>query len=162
MFLNDTTGNVEQVGGYDLIVQNVTTFLNDTTGNVEPLPPSMVLPSHGGACMASAYTEYITNLFQTFINGTGMSMFDTDGPYGGAVCTSTNHSHHHGAGDSVYWQTQNQNAFYYKLREEGVYLHVPDDGYFYAGSQDTGEGQRATDQSAKMVRFNCRTDVSVR
>ena len=34
------------------------------------------------------------------------------GRYGGGDCASTNHSHHHGLEDSVYRQTQLQNAFY--------------------------------------------------
>jgi hypothetical protein len=35
-------------------------------------------------------------------------MLETDGPYGGGSCASTNHSHHHGLEDSVYRQTQLQ------------------------------------------------------
>ena len=43
-----------------------------------------------------------------FINQTGLSMLETDGPYGGGSCGSTDHDHHIGADDSIYWQTRLQ------------------------------------------------------
>ena len=46
--------------------------------------------------------------FLDFISYTGLSMVETDGPYGGYQCSSTNHSHHTGLADSVYYQQQLQ------------------------------------------------------
>ena len=40
----------------------------------------------------------------SFINETGLSMVEVDGPYGGSKCASTTHAHHHGEEDSVYMQ----------------------------------------------------------
>ena len=33
-------------------------------------------------------------------------MVETDGPYGGGLCSATNHTHHHGVLDSQYWQAR--------------------------------------------------------
>ena len=62
----------------------------------------MANAGHGGACMATTYYEYIRQAIDSFCNYTGITMLDTDGPYGGQPCTSTNHSHHHDAADSVW------------------------------------------------------------
>jgi len=72
-----------------------------------------------------------------FMNYTGLSMVETDGPYPGYVCTSTNHSHHRDATDSVYWQLKLQSRMYRILRDKGVYINQPDD-YFYQGGSKTG------------------------
>ncbi len=37
----------------------------------------------------------------TVLNSTGMSMIETDGPYDGSPCASTDHDNHYGADDSV-------------------------------------------------------------
>ncbi len=42
----------------------------------------------------------------------GLSMLETDGPYGGETCASTNHTYHTNYGDSVYHQTMTQAALY--------------------------------------------------
>jgi hypothetical protein len=68
---------------------------------------------------------------------TGLSMVETDGPYPGYPCSSSNHSHHHGLDDSVYWQLKLQSIFYRILREREVYINQPDD-YFYQGGSKTG------------------------
>eukprot|EP01051_Picozoa_sp_SAG22_P003020 SAG22_NODE_142_length_17922_cov_10.990406_10_plen_249_part_00 len=57
----------------------------------------------------------------------------TDGPYGGGVCSATNHSHHHGAQDSVYQQYRLQADFYRKLFSEGKFIRQPDTYYFDGG-----------------------------
>ncbi len=41
----------------------------------------------------------MTDIIFTFINQTGPSMLETDGPYGGAKCGSTNHTHYTSASD---------------------------------------------------------------
>ena len=62
-------------------------------------------------------------------------MLETDGPYGGGSCASKNHSHHHGLEDSVYRQTQLQNAFYHEMRKLNVYVNQPDNYFFHGGSR---------------------------
>jgi len=71
---------------------------------------------------------------------TGLIMVETDGPYPGYQCASTNHSHHRDLQDSVYWQLKLQSQFYRILREREVYINQPDD-YFYQGGSKTGKQQ---------------------
>ena len=91
------------------------------------------------ACFASGWYDKLHGLVRHFINATGLSMLETDGPYGGGECASTNHSHHHGHEDSVYRQTQMQNAFYRQMRSLNVYVNQPD-SYFYQGGSRSGMG----------------------
>eukprot|EP00054_Salpingoeca_dolichothecata_P016400 m.96117 g.96117 ORF g.96117 m.96117 type:complete len:272 (+) comp21965_c0_seq1:1401-2216(+) len=66
-------------------------------------------------------------------------MLETDGPYGGGICASTSHPHHHGLSDSVYRQNQLQAAFYRRMRERNVFINQPDN-FFYQGGSKTGMG----------------------
>ena len=120
-----------EVGAYVFMLPDM--YRNPAGASV-PLPAEMANAGHGGACMASTYYEYITQAIDSFCNYTGITMLDTDGPYGGQPCTSTNHSHHHDAADSVYNQAKYQSRFYGQLVGRGFYLHVPDN-YFFAGSR---------------------------
>ena len=60
-------------------------------------------------------------------------MLETDGPYGGGSCASKNHSHHHGLEDSVYRQTQLQNAFYNEMRKLNVPKNMDSSNTFVLG-----------------------------
>ena len=111
----------------------------DASGRSVKIPPSMQATENGGACIASAYYDYISAALLNFTDYVGLTMLDTDGPYGGSPCSSTNHSHHHGRGDSVYMQEKYQGLFYERLVAKGFYLHVPDN-YFFQGSSMTGMG----------------------
>ena len=73
----------------------------------------------------------------SFMNFTGLTMVETDGPYPGYPCSSTNHSHHHDVDDSIYWQLKLQSQMYRILRTREVYINQPDD-YFYQGGSKTG------------------------
>eukprot|EP01043_Picozoa_sp_COSAG02_P027060 COSAG02_NODE_1578_length_11853_cov_3.734048_11_plen_92_part_00 len=53
-------------------------------------------------------------------------MIETDGPYGGALCNSHNHTHHRGLLDSQYWQMRLQAEQYHKMRRLGVFVNAPD------------------------------------
>jgi len=72
-----------------------------------------------------------------FMDYTGLSMVETDGPYPGYQCTSTNHSHHEDVADSVYSQLKLQSRMYRILRNREVYVNEPDN-YFYQGGSETG------------------------
>lgn len=52
--------------------------------------------------------DKINGIITNFINQTGLSMVETDGPYGGETCASTTHDHHASNDDSIYWQTRLQ------------------------------------------------------
>ena len=93
----------------------------------------------GAVCFASGWYDRLTELVGNFINATGLSMLETDGPYGGETCESTSHSHHHGKEDSVYWQTRLQAEFYEEMRRRNVFVNQPDD-YFFTGGSKTGMG----------------------
>ena len=72
-----------------------------------------------------------------FISETGLTMVETDGPYSGYPCSSTNHSHHEDVSDSIYVQLRLQSRMYRALRDREVYVNQPDD-YFYQGGSKTG------------------------
>ena len=81
--------------------------------------------------------DYLMDHVLGFMNHTGLTMVETDGPYPGYQCTSTNHSYHEGADDSVYSQLKLQSLMYRILREREVYINQPDN-YFYQGGSKTG------------------------
>ena len=129
-----------EVGGYDLICLD--RGHNGYGGNVGD--QWVTVDSATGAlkedaCFASGWYDKLHSLVRNFINETGLSMLETDGPYGGGSCSSTNHSYHHGEEDSVYRQTQLQNTFYAEMRKLNVYVNQPD-AYFYQGGSRTAMG----------------------
>lgn len=128
-----------EVGGYDLI--DLDRGNGGYGGNVGDQWDTVLADGSLGpdACFASGWTDKITYYVNNFINATGLSMLETDGPYGGQDCHSTNHSHHEGHSDAMYQQTQQQAAFYSNLRSKNVYINQPDN-YFFQGGQRTGLG----------------------
>jgi len=114
-----------EVGGYDLIVwtRGVEHDWMDQGGD--------------GACIASGWYDYLLTRNLNFMEKTGVTMVETDGPYPGYSCSSTNHSHHRGLSDSVYWQLKLQSEYYKILREKEIYINQPDT-YFYQGGSKTG------------------------
>ena len=91
------------------------------------------------ACFASGWVDKLNDFAYGFINETGLSMLETDGPYGGGACASANHSHHLQLSDSVYQQNMQQASWYSGLRARNVYINQPD-SYFFQGGQRTGLG----------------------
>jgi hypothetical protein len=122
-----------EVGGYDLICL-------DRGNPGQPYGEDWSCKGDSGeACFASGWFDKLSYLVHNFINETGLSMLETDGPYGGDKCESHNHSHHDGLEDSVYRQTQLQSAFYSDMRRLNVYVNQPD-SYFFQGGSRTGMG----------------------
>jgi hypothetical protein len=114
-----------EVGGYDLIC--LQRGQGGYGGNVG-VEWDTVTPTGGlgeDACFASGWVDKLTNMTYTFLNR-GLSMVETDGPYGGEPCASTNHSGHLQLSDSVYQQTRTQAAWYAALRKSNVYINQPD------------------------------------
>lgn len=62
------------------------------------------------ACFASGWADKFRDYAFSWINRTGLTMLETDGPYGGGTCSSTNHTHHDGFEDSVYVQNMSIRA----------------------------------------------------
>ena len=67
-----------------------------------------------------------------FIVKTALDSLETDGPYGGGSCASTNHDYHLGLEDSIYWQNYYQGKFYSELKKLNIFINQPD-RYFYQG-----------------------------
>ena len=119
-----------EVGGYDLIADTRSGTGYDT---IDPTTGQ----SSGNACFASKWAEILGGKVESFINSTGLSMLETDGPYAGQPCAAQDHEHHRGAEDSIQKQFEKQAAFYARLRAANVYIHAPDD-YFFAGGANKG------------------------
>jgi hypothetical protein len=113
-----------EVGGYDLI--------SDTRGGTgyDAISP-LTHKGTGSACMASAWEGILESKIMTFVNETGISMIETDGPYDGIPCAAENHDHY-GIDDSIEAQWRGQVAFYRRMRASGVFVHAPD-GYLFEG-----------------------------
>jgi len=115
-----------EVGGYDLIA------LSRSGAGYDAIDPATG-KSVGSTCFASGWNRGLLAQAERFMDHTGLSMLETDGPYGGYACGSTDHDHY-GAEDSVQRQWENQVAFYARMRERGVFVHAPDDYIFAGGS----------------------------
>jgi hypothetical protein len=120
-----------EIGAYDLIAWTRNPGHEFATLSVDG-------KAQHNACFASGWYDYLLDKFLTFMNKTGLSMVETDGPYSGYTCYATNHSHHRDWRDSVYRQNKLQGAFYKQLRQRAVYVNQPDN-YFYQGGSRTGE-----------------------
>eukprot|EP01137_Pigoraptor_chileana_P026613 Opistho-2@8183 len=127
-----------EVGGYDLIVLD-RGHGGDNVGDEYDCIDAVTLTPTVDACLASAWWDKLNGYVFGFLNATGLSMVETDGPYGGTQCASTSHAHHAGLEDSVYQQTMLQAQMYARLRELGIFINQPDN-YFYAGGSKTGMG----------------------
>ena len=128
-----------EVGGYDLIC--LQRGQGGYGGNVGLQWDTVEAGGGYGedACFASGWVDKLNDFAYGFINKTGLSMLETDGPYGGESCASTNHSGHLQLSDSVYQQTQAQASWYAGLRSRNVYINQPDE-FFFQGGQRTGLG----------------------
>ena len=109
-----------EVGGYNLIawtkrVKDEWKAINDQTNGSSP-----------SACLASGWYDNLVEKTINFLDYTGLSMVETDGPFGGYTCSSEVHSHHQGLGDSVYQQNRLQSQFFKLLRSKEVYINQPD------------------------------------
>lgn len=83
--------------------------------------------------------DHLHDIIFNFINKTGISMLETDGPYGGQTCSSTNHTHHNNYNDSVFQQNCLQTQFYHELKRTNIFINSPDN-YFFQGGEKIGMG----------------------
>ncbi|KPL12149.1 hypothetical protein AMJ85_01840 [candidate division BRC1 bacterium SM23_51] len=98
------------------------------------------------ACLASAWADGYFRRVLSFLDATGMDVIETDGPYHGDVCASTQHEHHRGLADSQWRQWQACVRFYHECRGRGVYINSPD-WYYLNGSNKCAMGYRESNFS---------------
>ena len=131
---------IADIGGYDLICQD--RGHGGYGGDVGAQWDTVDSDGHtlmANACFASGWADKLTGLISNFLNTTGLTGVELDGPYGGGPCASKNHSHHEDAGDAVYRNAQQTAVLFGALRSAGIYINQPDN-YFYQGGQRTGIG----------------------
>lgn len=98
------------------------------------------------ACLASAWADGYFRRVLNFIDATGLSVIETDGPFHGDVCASVTHAHHKGLADSQVAQWEACSRFYAECRKRGVYVNSPD-WYYHRGSNKCAMGYRETNWS---------------
>ncbi len=98
------------------------------------------------ACLASRWADGYFRRVLNFMDGTGMDVIETDGPYHGDVCAATTHDHHNDLADSQLRQWEACVHFYYECRKRGIYINSPD-WYYLNGSNKCGMGYRETNFS---------------
>jgi hypothetical protein len=105
--------NVE-IGGYDLIdLDRDMDGMSPDGSKRNPYDEEIIGMDGkigGSACFASKWLDFLDPLIEQKITDTGLSMIETDGPYGGGICNSHNHTHHRGLLDSQYWQMRLQSG----------------------------------------------------
>lgn len=115
-----------EVGGYDLIAwtRKVTNKWLAVTNETSP-----------SACFASGWYDYLLQKVNRIRFEANLTAIETDGPYSGYSCASTQHSHHLNINDSTYHQARLQSQFYIRLHEMGMYINQPDDYFFYGANK---------------------------
>ena len=98
------------------------------------------------ACLASGWADGYFRRVLNFMDTTGMDVIETDGPYHGALCASTDHKYHNGLEDSQLRQWEACVRFYHECRKRGVYINSPD-WYYLNGSNKNGMGYIETNFS---------------
>jgi hypothetical protein len=98
------------------------------------------------ACLASEWADGYFRRVLNFMDATGMDVIETDGPYHGDVCASTDHKHHKSLEDSQLRQWQACCSFYHECRKRGIYINTPD-WYYLNGSNKCGMGYRESNFS---------------
>ena len=92
------------------------------------------------------------------LNFANVTVIETDGPYPGYTCSSTNHSHHSDQSDSVYRQNMLQGNFYNILRQKGMYINQPDN-YFFQGANKAGKRSFINDSMQNLDFFGQSTVI---
>jgi hypothetical protein len=90
----------------------------------------------GASCLASSWSDDYFDTIKNFILQTNFDMIETDGPYEGARCASTTHSHHLGEADSAWTQYERNMDFYAWCKARGMYIHAPDPFYMRGINKD--------------------------
>lgn len=120
-----------ELGGYSLLASRSVGPDDDVIDPKTGKPGGAVYGSM--PCLGSRWGEDYLRKVQTFIERTGLDLFEHDGSYPGDRCASTRHPGHRGLADSQWTQWKKIIGLYRWCRARGVYLNVPD-WYFLNGS----------------------------
>lgn len=120
------------IGGYNLMSSSRTVAKGGNCLGPDGKPD-------GASCLASDWSDDYFATIKNFIEQTGFDMIETDGPYEGARCSSTQHAYHQGEGDSVWTQYERNMQFYAWCKARGMYIHAPDP-YYMRGINKDGMG----------------------
>ena len=107
-----------EVGGYDLIG-----WTRDPGRGWAALAPGGA--DSGDACFASGWEAFLGEHFTRLLNSSGVTVFETDGPYAGYGCSNSSHQHG-GVANSIALQSRAMGALYGQLQSLGVYVNAPD------------------------------------
>ena len=119
-----------EVGAYDLIG-----WTRDPGRGWSALSPGG--GDSGDACFVSPWADFLQDHVLNFAKVTGLSNFESDGPYAGYSCS--NASHGHTEANSIQLQSRRMAQFYRALRNAGVHINAPD-SWFTAGINKMGVG----------------------
>jgi len=97
-------------------------------------------------CAGSEWGIDYYKKLDTFMEKTGFSVLEHDGPYPGDFCASTSHPGHDSYDDSQWKQWRQVTDFYKQLRAKGIYMNLPDI-YHLSGSNKIGIGYREVNWS---------------
>ena len=121
-----------KIGGY-ILFSSTADYGEKYNAVQDVYPPSL--------CLGSEYVdEYYDHLFK-FMDYVGQDVIETDGPYHGYPCHSTDHKYHDGYEDSKRVNWEKQAEFFKRCRNNGIYINAPD-WYFATGSNKTAMGYR--------------------
>lgn len=121
-----------KIGGY-VLFSSTASYSKESDAVQDVYPPSL--------CLGSEYSDRYFKRLLSFIDATGMDIIETDGPYHGYPCASTEHKYHKGLDDSVRVNWERQRLFFHECRKRGLFINAPD-WYFFSGSNKTGMGYR--------------------
>jgi len=133
-----------EVGGYTLM-----TASRDVSPEFNCISPDTGRPGSmfgQSVCLASEWSDGYFKRVLDFMDGTGMDMIETDGPYHGDKCASTQHKYHRGLEDSQLRQWERCCGFYHECRKRGIFVNTPD-WYYLNGSNKCAMGYRETNFS---------------
>ncbi len=97
-------------------------------------------------CSGSQWGIEYYQKIEKFIEKTGFSVLEHDGPYPGDFCASASHPGHEGYDDSQWKQWRQATDLYKELRAKGIYMNLPDI-YHLSGSNKIGIGYREVNWS---------------
>ncbi|WP_053375066.1 hypothetical protein [Paenibacillus sp. FJAT-27812] len=128
-----------EIGGYSLLASRSVSPEDDIVN------PQGAYYIHS-PCLESHWGQQYFQKVKSFLEQSGMGVFEHDGSYPGDICESNDHPGHHGKEDSQWLQWRRITDFYKWCRSQGIYLNVPD-WYFLSGSNKTGMGYREVNWS---------------
>ncbi len=121
-----------EVGAYDLIG-----WTRDLGRGWASLLPDGT--DSGNACFSSGWGEFLRAAVLDFVNATGLSAVETDGPYAGYGCSNASHAGHAGDLNAVAQQSRVMGGMYSDLQSAGTHINAPD-SWFPFGISKMGIG----------------------